>query len=82
LTINKIIKKYRLWKSTAPRLKFDQSFGSAWQGSRAMARHSQLNKNFIEPLISWGFISISGRGKSSRIEITQGGENILKFLPK
>jgi len=44
------------------------------------AKHSQLNKNFIEPLISWGFINISGRGKSSRIEITQDGENILKFL--
>lgn len=44
------------------------------------AKHSQLSKNLIEPLLQWNLISVSERGKRSRISITQDGENILKFL--
>jgi len=46
------------------------------------AKHSQLSKNLIEPLLQWNLISVSERGKRSRISITQDGENILKFLPE
>jgi hypothetical protein len=44
------------------------------------AKHSQLNKNYIEPLKSWGFIEQLGKGKSGRIQISEDGENILRFL--
>jgi len=44
------------------------------------AKHSQLSKNLIEPLQQWDLISVSERGKRSRICITQDGENILRFL--
>jgi hypothetical protein len=46
------------------------------------AKHSQLNKKFLEPLSQRGLIEIQGKGKSARIKITGDGENILKFLPK
>ena len=45
------------------------------------AKHSQLSKNLIEPLLQWNLISVNERGKRGRICITQDGENILKFLP-
>lgn len=44
------------------------------------AKHSQLNKKIIDPLIDWKFITIEGKRKSGRIIITSDGENILKFL--
>lgn len=51
--------------------------GSKYPGS---AKHSQLNKKIIEPLLNWKFITIEGKRKSGRITVTQDGENILKFL--
>lgn len=46
------------------------------------AKHSQLNKKYLDPLMQKGFIEIKGRGKAARIKISSDGENILKFLPK
>lgn len=46
------------------------------------AKHSQLNKKFLEPLNEKKFIEIEGKGKAARIKISSDGENILKFLPK
>jgi hypothetical protein len=46
------------------------------------AKHSQLNKKYLEPLIERKFIEIEGKGRSARIKISHDGENILKFLPK
>jgi len=46
------------------------------------AKHSQLNKKYLEPLSQKGFIEIKGKGKAARIIITDDGNNILKFLPK
>ena len=41
---------------------------------------SQLERNFIEPLIEWNFIKTKGKGKRLEIEINSEGKNILKFL--
>jgi len=46
------------------------------------AKHSQLTKNLIDPLLRWNLIEISEKGKRGRIGITKDGENILKFLPE
>lgn len=46
------------------------------------AKHSQLNKKYLEPLNEKKFIEIDGKGKAARIKISPNGENILKFLPK
>jgi hypothetical protein len=46
------------------------------------AKHSQLNKKFLEPLNERKFIKIEGKGRAARIKITSEGQNILKFLPK
>lgn len=46
------------------------------------AKHSQLNKKYLEPLNEKKFIEIEGKGKAARIRISPDGENILKFLPK
>lgn len=46
------------------------------------AKHSQLNKKFLDPLNEKKFIEITGKGRSARIKISVDGENILKFLPK
>jgi len=46
------------------------------------AKHSQLNKKFLDPLSEKKFIEIEGKGRAARIKISPDGENILKFLPK
>jgi hypothetical protein len=46
------------------------------------AKHSQLNKKYLDPLSQKGLIDITGKGKAARIKITDDGNNILKFLPK
>jgi len=46
------------------------------------AKHSQLNKKFLDPLNEKKFIEIIGKGRAARINISTDGENILKFLPK
>jgi hypothetical protein len=44
------------------------------------AKYRSLERNFIEPLIEWNFISTKGKGKRLEIEISSEGKNILKFL--
>jgi hypothetical protein len=39
-----------------------------------------LNKNLIEPLLTWNFITIEKKGRSHVISITTDGENALRFL--
>lgn len=46
------------------------------------AKHSQLNKNYLEPLREKELINIKGKGRAARIFITKDGKNILKFLPR
>ncbi|MBS7615467.1 hypothetical protein KEJ18_07060 [Candidatus Bathyarchaeota archaeon] len=45
-----------------------------------VAKYSALNKNLINPLLSWRFIEVMGVGRRSRIKITEEGQNVLKFL--
>ena len=52
------------------------------EGHSESAKHSQLNKKFLEPLIEKKFIEVDGKGRAARIKISPDGENILKFLPK
>jgi len=39
-----------------------------------------LNKNLIEPLLIWNFITIEKKGRSHIISITADGQNALRFL--
>lgn len=45
-----------------------------------VARYLALQRKYIEPLISWGFIEITGPKKRGKIQLTKEGVNILKFL--
>ena len=45
-----------------------------------VARYLALQRKYIEPLISWGFIEITGPKKRGKIQLTKEGKNILKFL--
>jgi len=39
-----------------------------------------LNKNLIEPLLAWNFISIDKIGTRHIVSLTSEGQNALKFL--
>jgi len=45
-------------------------------------RYMQLERRYIQKLTDepWNLIRTKGKGKSSQIELTQNGENMLKFL--
>jgi hypothetical protein len=45
-----------------------------------IARYLSLQRKYIEPLLSWRFIKITGPKKRGKIELTKEGKNILKFL--
>jgi len=44
------------------------------------APYMVLNKNLIEPLVSWQFISVGKVGSHHVVHLTDEGENALKFL--
>ncbi len=50
------------------------------EGISTSAKYVSLDRNVIRPLLSWGFIEIIGEGKRSKIQITDDGRNVLKFL--
>jgi hypothetical protein len=45
-----------------------------------VARYLALQRKYIDPLTSWKFIKITEPKKRGKIQITQEGKNILKFL--
>ncbi len=44
------------------------------------AKYRALDRKYIQPLIDWNFIDITGDGKRKTIQLTPEGENILVFL--
>lgn len=44
------------------------------------AAYMALNKNLIEPLLAWRFISESKIGSHHVISLTEDGKHALKFL--
>lgn len=44
------------------------------------AAYMALNKNLIEPLLAWNFISIDKIGTRHIVSLTSEGQNALKFL--
>ena len=46
----------------------------------AQAPFMSLNKNFIEPLLKWGFIQVKKDGSRHFVHLTKEGGNALKFL--
>lgn len=53
---------------------------NAQDKNHSMARFASLDKNIIQPLEEWGFISINKIGRNRWIEITQEGNNASEFL--
>jgi len=47
---------------------------------RSMVRFTSLDKNIIQPLEEWGFITINKVGRNRWIEITDEGKNASEFL--
>jgi len=47
---------------------------------RSMVRYTSLDKNIIQPLEQWGFITVNKVGRNRWIEITDEGENASEFL--
>jgi predicted transcriptional regulator len=39
-----------------------------------------LNKNLIEPLLEWNFISVIKQGAHHMVALTNKGRNALRFL--
>ena len=44
------------------------------------AAYMALNKNLIEPLLDWNFITVDKIGSRHVISLTNEGRNALKFL--
>jgi len=47
---------------------------------RSMVRFTSLDKNIIQPLEEWGFITVNKVGRNRWIEITDEGKNASEFL--
>ena len=48
--------------------------------NRSMVRFTSLEKNIIQPLEEWGFVTIEKIGRNRWIKITQEGQNASEFL--
>ena len=44
------------------------------------AAYMALNKNIIDPLLEWKFITVNKQGSHHIISLTDEGRNALKFL--
>ncbi|HEY7082524.1 MAG TPA: hypothetical protein VH500_22775, partial [Nitrososphaeraceae archaeon] len=44
------------------------------------AAYMALNKNLIDPLLAWKFITVNKQGAHHMITLTDEGRNALKFL--
>jgi len=44
------------------------------------AAYMALNKNLIEPLLEWNFISVTKQGAHHMVALTNEGKNALRFL--
>lgn len=53
---------------------------NAKEKNHSMARFASLDKNIIQPLEEWGFISVNKIGRNRWIEITEEGNNASAFL--
>ena len=47
---------------------------------RSMVRFTSLDKNIIQPLEEWGFVTVNKIGRNRWIEITDEGKNASQFL--
>jgi hypothetical protein len=45
-----------------------------------VARYLALQRKYLEPLLSWGFVEIKGPKRRGKITITDEGLNMLRFL--
>jgi len=43
-------------------------------------KYMKLNRSIVDKLKQWNFINIDGNGKGSVINLTEEGENLIKFL--
>jgi predicted transcriptional regulator len=50
------------------------------EGNSDQAAYMSLNKNLIEPLMDWKFISVEKIGARHIVSLTDEGINALKFL--
>jgi predicted transcriptional regulator len=50
------------------------------EGHSDQAAYMSLNKNLIEPLMDWKFISVEKIGARHIVSLTDEGINALKFL--
>ena len=48
--------------------------------NRDQSAYMALNKNLVDPLIKWKFISIEKVGRNYKVTLTTDGLNVLKFL--
>ncbi len=53
---------------------------NAKEKNHSMARYASLDKNIIQPLKEWEFISVEKVGRNHWIEITEEGQNASEFL--
>jgi len=53
---------------------------NAKEKNHSMARYASLDKNIIQPLKEWGFISVEKVGRNHWIKITEEGKNASEFL--
>jgi len=53
---------------------------NAKEKNHSMARFASLDKNIIQPLEEWGFISVEKVGRNRVIKITPEGSNVAEFL--
>ena len=53
---------------------------NAKEKNHSMARYASLDKNIIQPLKEWEFISVKKVGRNHWIEITDEGKNASEFL--
>jgi len=53
---------------------------NAKEKNHSMARYASLDKNIIQPLKEWEFISVEKVGRNHWIEITEEGKNASEFL--
>ena len=50
------------------------------EGHSDQAAYMALNKNLIEPLMDWKFISVEKMGARHIVSLTEEGINALRFL--
>ena len=47
---------------------------------RSMVRFTSLDKNIIQPLEEWGFVTVNKLGRNRWINVTEEGKNASEFL--